>query len=275
MQKEVLSMKKFSLFFSVLMMLFTLYACEDNSIITVTFLGHNEALIETVEIDLNEEYTIDYPEAPHVDGYLFVRWDGDLENIQSDRTIQAVYEVFEASTELSNLLERVLKSENYSEHVEVYVNETFERTITFEREFLSVYMTLQRVGINQVRLYLDLFDDEYRGYEYQEEGWVYSVLEENMYEYILFSHSQRRMLPIEIDINWFTINGNVYTVKTEAVSTMIQYVPMQGHFNKYVFTVLDDALLLEIELYQGFELVRYEIRFDGLDETVVDVDLDE
>ena len=268
-------MKKIVIFMSLLFITITLSACEENTNFTITFLGFDNVLIEERVIDTSNDYDIEYPDAPHVDNHLFVEWDTILEEITEDVTIRAIYEPFNAALELEELLEKVLNSTNYHEHVDIYVSNVLDRTITYAREEYAIYMVLNRSNADQLRLYIDRINGDYVGYEYQVDGWVSTTLNESTYNAVRFTHSQRRMLPSQIDIDWFTVDGNAYTVKLDAYQDINQYIPMDGFFHSYKMIVHEDALEVKIEVYQGFQLIRYEILFDGFNTTTVDIDLNE
>lgn len=59
---------------------------------TVSFRdGLTDEIFATVEVE--EGLTVALPEVPHHEGYTFVRFEGDLDNIQSDSTITIIYAV--------------------------------------------------------------------------------------------------------------------------------------------------------------------------------------
>ncbi len=264
-------MKRIMMIFSLLMMSVLLFACSDSETITVTFTGHDGVAIETVTFTRGEQPELSYPEVPIVPGYLFVGWTSALEMIEEDTTIAAIYVKIESGEALEQLLSKVLESENYKEYVTVYVNGNYERTIIFERDFDRIYMSLQRVNAEEIRLMIDAVEGEYIGYEYQVDQWISAPLTEAQYRHVRFTHSQRRMLPIEFNIDWFNVTENRYTVKVTEFNNMLEYIPMAGHFNAYELIVQEDALLLNIEIYdQTFSLVRYEIKFYDFDVTTVE-----
>lgn len=268
-------MKKLLLFFSLLLVFF-LSACGDEDEITITFVGFDGEVLETISFNRTDQPELNYPEAPEVPGYMFDGWSKSLDNIEEDVTITAIYLVLETGEALASLLQRVLESENYAELVNVYVDNVYERTITYQRDFDRIFMSLQRVDFAEVRLMVDIIDGEHIGYEYLNDEWITAPLTEAQYRHIRFTHSQRRMLPIEFNMDWFNVNENVYTVKVTEFNNMLEYIPMAGHFDSYRLTVEEDALILNVEIYDHtLSLVRYEIKFYDFDETIVEaLDLD-
>ena len=57
----------------------------------VTFVGHDDVVIETMHVNHREDATA--PEAPKVEGYTFSKWDTDFSKVVTDLTVKAVYEV--------------------------------------------------------------------------------------------------------------------------------------------------------------------------------------
>lgn len=57
---------------------------------TITFMGLHQQIIEVVTCTSNS--SIQYPTAPIVEGYTFIKWDTEIDQVTKDMTIQAVYE---------------------------------------------------------------------------------------------------------------------------------------------------------------------------------------
>ena len=55
----------------------------------VTFVGHDDVVIETMHVNHREDATA--PEAPKVEGYTFSKWDTDFSKVVTDLTVKAVY----------------------------------------------------------------------------------------------------------------------------------------------------------------------------------------
>ena len=57
---------------------------------TITFIGHNGAIIDQQEVD--EGSAPSYPEAPAVEGYAFTGWDiPAIAHVMNDITVTALY----------------------------------------------------------------------------------------------------------------------------------------------------------------------------------------
>lgn len=70
------------------------YAKYEAIYFTVTFINdEDDSIIEEQKVRYGESAT--YPEVPNVKGMEFSRWRGPIENITSDRTIRAIYEIAE------------------------------------------------------------------------------------------------------------------------------------------------------------------------------------
>ena len=266
-------MKKLTLFFILTILLF-LQACSETTI-TVTFLGYNDEVIETHTLTLEELANLTYPEIVEVHGYRFVEWDRTLENIQEDTTIRAIYEVYKPLENLADFLEKIIDGGNYFEEVDVYLNGKLLQTSTYSRDDYQLYLTLL-VDSTQAEtiLYLDKVDEEYRGFQYVNDEWISTTLTSSAYYNVRFTHSQQRMLPRELDESWFTIEDNTFTVKRSASDAFRNVVPMDGFFNVFIMKVLEDALEVTVEVNQGFDVFRYEIKFSQFNEVVIDLDFD-
>lgn len=60
---------------------------------TITFIDYDNTIIKTVTINKGEN--VFFPDNPRREGFLFVGWDHDLENIESDLTVKAIYNQLE------------------------------------------------------------------------------------------------------------------------------------------------------------------------------------
>src|SRR5690606_1277999 len=77
--------------------LFLLVGCVKPTIeeetFTVTFVDVEGNVIKVVEVKKGED--VDIPTPPNIEGYKFVGWDQDLENITTDLTVKPIYEMEE------------------------------------------------------------------------------------------------------------------------------------------------------------------------------------
>lgn len=85
-------MKKYIYFIGVLLIicLLSISACKKKTY-QVTFVGANEEIIETIEVEKGSEVTP--PIAKEVEGYTFISWDNDYQNINSNMIINAIYNI--------------------------------------------------------------------------------------------------------------------------------------------------------------------------------------
>lgn len=81
-------MKFFKLLY-VLLFLFILTGCGKN--VTVTFKNNvNDEIIKVIEVKKGD--SIEYPEAPNIEGYQFSGWDHQISSVDSDTVIYAYYD---------------------------------------------------------------------------------------------------------------------------------------------------------------------------------------
>ena len=98
---------------------------------TITFVDYDNTVIKTVIVTKGEKVIL--PDDPIRDGYIFIGWDHDLENIESDLTINAKYYQLEekivvGSNEKYQTLEEALKIAKDGDII--YINEgTYEGAI--------------------------------------------------------------------------------------------------------------------------------------------------
>lgn len=69
----------------------TLYAKWKPKAFIVQFVDYDEALIEEMSFEFNDELT--FPQDPEREGYKFIEWDNDVDRVTSDLIIKAKYEI--------------------------------------------------------------------------------------------------------------------------------------------------------------------------------------
>ena len=89
----------------------------------VKFIGLNGEIIESFK--LYKEDLVDYPEAPNIEGYDFIKWDKDIKNLSENTIITAIYKIKTYNVnfydENDNLIETKVVEYNNS----VYFNHLF------------------------------------------------------------------------------------------------------------------------------------------------------
>ena len=103
-------MKKFKYLF-LLLPIFLCSCSKQEKTYTLTFMGFNNQVIEVSTY--TENTPIQYPIAPSIEGYTFIKWDTEIQQATKDTTIQALYEKKQYTVTFIDSFGTILESTMY------------------------------------------------------------------------------------------------------------------------------------------------------------------
>lgn len=211
---------------------------------------HREISSQTVE---HGDSAVE-PDEPSRIGYYFTGWSHSFDNVTGDIDIRATYEENEEQAAFNELLDSILNATQIRATTSV-LNSTGSpiQTFIFSREDYVVKTSI--TGNNPINLYMNYFEDEYIGYEYRSDNqcWLRVGISEYQFNFINVNHANTHMLPDRIELEWFTIEDNVYTLKSDYFDIFKTRLGATGSFRTYELTVTEEGLRVEIDIQAGFE----------------------
>lgn len=238
---------------------------------SVTFVDYDDTVLKETSVEDGER--ANGPSIPFRFGYTFDSWDHDLDAIDDDVIIKAVYTPVTFETPLHELVYNGKYQPNITESSMVFVEGIKTQDKLYKRTDTAIYSMFQLTENNhRVDLYMAYEDDVYTGYELnQEDGcWMYTDINEGLYNNIAYTHSTRAMLPNTFDLDWFTKDDNTYILKRAHYDDIYEASNMTGAFLSYELTQLDDAFELYVEVFRNGETIEYLITFTDMGTTSID-----
>lgn len=247
----------------------------------VTFIGLDGKVILEKRVD--ENTSIDYPDAPFVDGYLFIGWDKDIQEVNENVVIKAIYEKKESKVEFIDNLGNKIKIEYYSSNDKIVypkpielegyhftkwdqiiestnddivitaIYEKNEYTITFNTMFGDLITSKKYLYQDQI-IYPEPLELE--GYEFI--GWDKEILIANNNEVITANYKKN-----EVDISLsnvnitnqdsqIIINGNVINKSFDKINNIIVNI---DNVSKVINYESQDEI--EIAINTNYEISKY------------------
>lgn len=242
------NMKKMTIFLLLFLSSFLLAACNQESY-TVTFVDYNALEISSQTVNHGEDATL--PNDPARIGYNFTGWDKSHTNIQSNLIIQAQYEENDSLLAFNALLTSIHEATQIESLTKVIENEQLLQEVYYSRENYKVYST--KTGEQDVTIYMNLEDDSLIGYDYNKDSDCYArvSITQFQFDYIFVDHTNSHMLPDRIELSWFDIEGNTYTLNPIYKDNLKARLGATGSFSSYVMEVTETGLILTVELTFG------------------------
>lgn len=242
------TMKKLLIFLFLLLSSFMLAACNQESY-TVTFVDYNALEISAQTVNHGDDAIL--PDNPTRVGYHFTGWDKAHTNIQSDMIIQAQYEENEALQSFNALLTSIHEATQIESLTQVIENDQLLQEIYYSRENYQVFST--KTGEENVRIYMNLEGDDLIGYDYNQDSDCYArvSITQFQFDYIFVDHTNSHMLPDRIELSWFEIEGNTYTLNPIYKDNLRARLGATGTFSSYIMEVTETGLNLTVELTFG------------------------
>jgi uncharacterized repeat protein (TIGR02543 family) len=241
-------MKKMISLSLVFLVSLLLVACNQETY-TVTFVDYNALEIDSQLVNHGDDATL--PTEPTRIGYDFVGWDKSHLDIKEDTIIQAVYEENEALLAFNALLTSIHEATQIEALTEVIDNDQLVQSVYYGREGNKVYST--KTGEENVRIYINEEEGTLFGYDYNADSdcYIKVAINQFQFDYIFVDHTNSHMLPDRIELSWFTIEGNTYTLNPLYKENLKAHLGASGTFNEYIIEITDTGLTLTVELGFG------------------------
>ncbi|MFP4287186.1 MAG: InlB B-repeat-containing protein [Candidatus Izemoplasmataceae bacterium] len=254
-------MKKLALTLLFIFTLTLLSACEAETY-TVTFVDYNALEISSQTVSEGDDANL--PSEPNRIGYNFIGWDKTHTNIKEDTIIQAQYEENETLTSFNALLTSVHEATRIEALTQVIDNEQLTQEVYYSREERKVYS--KKTGEEEVTIYINEEDGVLFGYDYNKDTDCYTKVNISQYQfdYIFVDHTNSHMLPDRIELSWFDIDGDTYTLNPEYKENLKARIGATGNFVSYVITITETGLELDIELIFGAATRTIHIEYTNI-----------
>ncbi|MFW5838639.1 MAG: hypothetical protein ACOCU1_01740 [Bacillota bacterium] len=265
-------MKKTIVLLLFMSLITLLHACNTGPY-TVTFVNYDDTVLKEITIEDGERANA--PSTPFKFGHTFKSWDHDLDAIDEDTVIKPIYEPITFETSLHELVYHGKYESNITEETMVYANGKKTQDKLYKLTNTDLYSMFQLTeDDHRVDLYMIQDNDTFTGYQLNPDDacWMYTEITEDIYNHSVYTHSTRAMLPHSFNLEWFTKDGNAYTLKREHYQDIYDASDMTGEFNHYRITELDDAFELYIEIFRDGESIEYFITYTNMGTTTNDFD---
>ncbi len=188
----------------------------------------------------------------------------------------------DSQSPLNARLEAIKNTTNLTENTEVIEDGASIQNNLFMRDGDFIYSDFTYHSGQGMELVVTMESGTRKGYQYDEDNdcWMFTDLEERQFRFFASQHSNVRMLPSSVELEWFEIDedNQVYTLKRDFFDDLRARTNMsqQEHFNAYQLTLEDDALILDVNVSLVLDSgevasIDYAIRFDNINQTDVEI----